>query len=137
MQDHYKLNDVEFVRQFKNGSLDPKLFSHEAHIRLAWIHINNYGIDIAIENIDEQLLKYTTSLGAKDKYNKTVTVAAVRAVYHFFLKSKSDNFKNFILEFPRLRDNFKDLLDSHYGFDIFKSEVAKKEYLEPDLLPFD
>jgi hypothetical protein len=137
MENHFQLNDLQFESQFENGTFDPKLFSHEAHIRLAWIHIKNYGIEKAIENVDGQLLKYATSLGAGDKYNKTVTVAAVRAVYHFFLKSKSENFKDFIVEFPRLKNNFKELLDSHYGFDIFKLQTAKKEYLDPDLLPFD
>ena len=137
MENHFQLTDSEFANRFENGSLNPKLFSHEAHIRLAWIHIKNYGLDKAIENVDSQLINYTTGLGAGDKYHKTVTVAAVRSVYHFFLKSESDNFKDFIVEFPRLRDNFKDLLDSHYGFDIFKSEAANKEYFDPDLLPFD
>ena len=137
MEKHFHLNDLEFEDQFKNGTLDPKLFTHEAHIRLAWIHIKNYGLEQGIENVDVQLLKYATDLGAGDKYNKTVTVASVKAVYHFYLKSNSNNFKDFITEFPRLRDNFKDLLDSHYGFNIFTSQAAKKKYIDPDLLPFD
>ena len=137
MEKHFHLNDLEFEDQFKNGTLDPELFSHEAHIRLAWIHINNYGLEKGIENVDAQLLKYATGLGVGDKYNKTVTIAAVRAVYHFYLKSRSNNFEDFITEFPRLRDNFKDLLDSHYGFNIFTSPDAKKKYIDPDLLPFD
>jgi hypothetical protein len=29
--DHYQLTDMEFKRQFKNASLDPRLFNHEAH----------------------------------------------------------------------------------------------------------
>lgn len=137
MEKHIQLTDLEFEKQFENRTLDPTLFSHEAHIRLAWIHINKYGIDKAIENVDSQLLKYATGLGFGDKYNKTVTIAAVKAVYHFYLKSKSDNFKDFIVEYPGLKDNFKDLLDSHYGFDIFRSQAAKKEFIDPDLLPFD
>jgi len=55
----------------------------------------------------------------------------------FCLKSKLDNFRDFIEEFPRLKYNFKDLLAQHYGIDIFNSEIAKCSFLEPDLLPFD
>jgi len=137
MEKHFDLTDPEFEKQFADGSLDPTLFSHEAHLRLAWIHITGYGIEAAIENICSQIQTFATSHGDKDKFNVTVTVAAVRAVYHFVLKSESENFRNFILEFPRLKNTFKKLLDSHYSLDIFKSEVAKKEYLQPDLLPFD
>mgnify|MGYP000226997985 FL=1 len=44
MNSHYKLNDLEFVNQFQKTTLDPKLFTHEAHLRLAWIYINNEGL---------------------------------------------------------------------------------------------
>lgn len=134
---HFQHTDEQFEQQFENCKLSPELFSHEAHLRLAWIHITKYGIDDALENIQIQLKTYVKHLSAEDKYNKTVTIAAVKAVYHFVLKSKSDNFKNFIVEFPRLKNNFKGLMDSHYGVDIFNSEEAKKEYIRPDILPFD
>jgi hypothetical protein len=108
-----------------------------AHLRLAWINIVRYGIEKAEENIQSQLQKFVAHVGAKEKYNTTLTIAATKAVYHFKLKSKSDNFKGFIAEFPRLKTNFKDLMASHYGFDIYHSEKAKTAFLEPDILPFD
>jgi hypothetical protein len=129
---HFKLTDLEFEKRFADGSLNPVLFTHEAHLRLAWIHIDKYGVENAIDNICCQLAAFITALGAYDKYNKTVTVAAIRAVYHFKLKSRSDNFQNFIIEFPRLKHNFKQIVQSHYSTDIFKSELAKQQYLEPD-----
>jgi len=136
MQNHLELVDNEFEAQFSNCSLDASLFNHEAHIRLAWIHITKYGVDQAISNVDAQLIKYVTSLGARDKYNKTVTIAAVKAVYHFIQKSESNSFKDFIKEFPRLKTNFKDLLSQHYSIDIFNLKNAKSSFLEPNLLPF-
>ncbi|MDX1943095.1 MAG: hypothetical protein SFU99_21205 [Saprospiraceae bacterium] len=137
MEKHFHLSDLAFEQQFADCSLDPTLFSHEAHLRLAWIHIKKYGIDQAIENICQQIKHYAASLGAHDKYNETVTIAAIRAVYHFMLRSKTDHFQDFIIENPRLKTSFKELLFSHYSTDIFTSERAKKEYLEPELLPFD
>ncbi|GAB5539191.1 MAG: hypothetical protein Salg2KO_12940 [Salibacteraceae bacterium] len=134
---HFHYTDEHFEQQFSSCQLNPELFSHEAHLRLAWIHITKYGVDAALENIQEQLKAYVKHLGAEGKYNKTVTIAAVKAVYHFVLKSKSDNFQDFIIEFPRLKNNFRGLMDSHYGIEIFNSERARKDYIEPDLLPFD
>jgi hypothetical protein len=136
MKDHYQLTDEEFESQFSNCTLYSSIFNHEAHIRLAWIHINRYGIEQALINVDNQLYSYVCSLGAEDKYNKTVTIAAVKAVYHFMQKSNSNNFKDFILEHPRLKTNFKELLDKHYSIDIFNSDIAKSSFLEPNLLPF-
>ena len=137
MEQHFQLTDTEFNKQFTNCTLNPELFSHEAHLRLAWININKYGIEQAEKNIQDQLRKFVKFVGAKDKYNVTLTLAATKAVYHFMLKSNSDNFKDFILEFPKLKYNFNELMDSHYGFDIYNSDQAKREFLEPDLIPFD
>ena len=136
MNNHFQLNDEEFELQFRSGTLNPSLFNHEAHIRLAWIHVTKNGLEEALINIDNQLLDYVSSLGAKNKYNKTVTISAIKAVYHFVQKSKSNNFKDFIAEFPRLKTNFKELLEQHYSIDIFNSNIAKSSFLEPNLLPF-
>ena len=137
METHYRLNDEQFLKQFESASLQPQLFNHEAHLRLAWLHIDCFGAECAIDNVTSQLRNYTKTLGAEDKYNETVTVAAVKAVYHFMLRSESKNFQGFIQEFPRLKTNFKDLLGAHYGFDVFSNEEAKSGFIAPDLLPFD
>lgn len=129
MQNHYQLSDTDFETQFANATLDPAIFSHEAHLRLAWIHLNRYGLRQTEENICAQLINFVNTIGATDKFNKTLTIAAIKAVHHFMQKSSSDNFADFIAEFPRLKSNFKELLGYHYGFDIFQLERAKKEYL--------
>lgn len=137
MEAHSKLTDTEFVQQLQQCKLDPAAFSHEAHLRLAWINIKQYGLSEAEKNIQHQLQNYVAALGAENKYNKTLTIAAIKMVYHFMLRSKTDDFQEFLVAFPRLKSHFKELLHKHYSFDIFHSEEAKKKYLEPDLLPFD
>lgn len=137
MEKHFTLADNEFEKQFQNCVLDPAIFTHEAHLRLAWIHIRKYGADIAIDHIRFQLQSFVENLDARNKYYETVTIAAVKAVFHFMLKSKTDNFKDFITENSRLKKNFKELLAFHYQTDIFNSPIAKEKYLTPELLPFD
>ncbi|MDJ1503314.1 hypothetical protein [Xanthocytophaga agilis] len=137
MEPHFVLTDNEFEEQFHAYLLDPHLFTHEAHLRLAWIHIHKYGADAAIDNIRCQLQQFVDHLGATDKYNETVTIAAIKAVYHFMIKSKTDNFRDFITENPRLKYNFRELMAFHYTTDIFNSHLAKEKYLTPELLPFD
>lgn len=133
---HYRFSDEEFKEVFESCNLDPSLFSHEAHLRLAWIIVRENGAQEAIDIICDQIQAYVIKLGAEDKFNKTLTIAATKAVSHFIQKSHSDNFPDFILEFPRLKNNFKDLMAAHYSFDIYNSQNAKNHFLEPDLLPF-
>ncbi|MEP0262888.1 hypothetical protein [Dokdonia sp.] len=134
---HTQLTDTDFAEQFKNGSLNPEIFNHEAHLRLAWIYISTFGLKQAEHQIQDQLQKFVEIIGAKDKYHKTLTIVAIKIVNHFFQKSKSDNFTDFIDEYSQLKTDFKELINTHYSFDIFGSEKAKTEFLKPDLLLFE
>jgi len=131
------LTDDEFMKAFTLCQVDPADFNHEAHLRLAWIHISKFGIEQGIRNVCEQLLNYVRFVGAESKYNITVTIAAIHAVHHFMQRSQATNFEEFILANPRLKFHFKDIMASHYKTDICNNPEAKKAYLEPDLLPFD
>ena len=134
---HSELSDYDFRTQFEECTLNPTVFCHEAHLRLAWIHINKYGLEQAKENIQIQLQSFVEHVGAKDKYHKTLTIVAIQMVNYFKDRSKSNTFDEFIKEFPQLKDNFRELIENHYSFDIFNSVIAKKEYLEPDVLFFE
>ncbi|WP_080057245.1 hypothetical protein [Spirosoma aerolatum] len=136
METHSDLSDEAFEQQLEACTLPPAIFNHEAHLRLAWIHIRKYGTDQAVGNVCRQLIHYVNSLGARDKYNQTLTVAAVRAVSHFINRSDTDSFYDFIHQFPRLKSDFRALLATHYQLDIYNSDLAKRTYIEPDLLPF-
>ncbi|MGI9530454.1 hypothetical protein [Lutimonas sp.] len=137
MENHYQLSDIEFETSFENCGFEVSMFSHEAHLRLAWIHIRRYGPAIAEKNVSDQLRAYTKHVGAADKFNLTLTIAAVKAVYHFYLRYQGIDFKDFIHNSPLLMDDFKGLMDRHYRMDIFSSELARQRYLVPDLAPFD
>ena len=136
MENHYELSDEEFEHQFQHCLLDPAHFSHEAHLRLAWIHIRKYGIDQALINIEKQLRDFVSYAGASDKYHQTITIAAINAVNHFIIHSKTNDFAEFIQKNSNLKHNFKALINSHYSYDIFRSEKAKNVFIEPDLQPF-
>lgn len=136
MVSHNELTNKEFVAQFENCSLNPALFSHEAHIRLAWIYIVKYGKDKAEERIQKYLKAFVKHVGATDKYNVTLTIAAIKIVAHFSNESDKNNFSEFILEYPKLNTSFKELVSTHYGINIYNSKLAKKKYIKPDLQPF-
>lgn len=137
MKNHLEFPDLEFEQAFETCTFPAALFNHEAHLRLAWVHLHKYGEEKAIDNVCEQIRNYAVSLGAHGKYNITLTIAAIKAVKHFMDKAQSDTFSGLMEEFPRLKFNFRDLMAAHYGLDIYNSPTAKQGFLEPDLLPFE
>jgi len=115
MEPHNRLTNLQFELQFQHGILHQSVFTHEAHLRLAYIHIAKYGLLKAIEHAVDQISKYVTAIGQPEKYDRVVTIAAVKTVHLFMGKSISDNFYDFILEFPELKHNFKELTGFYHA----------------------
>lgn len=136
MEQHFDIHDLEFLALFEKCTLDSTLFTHEAHLRITWIYIKRDGIKLTIQNLPIRLQDYVNSIGNNDKFNKPLTIAAIKAINHFMLRSESDNFEDFIIEFPRLKFHFNTLMAAHYKIDIFNSPKAMHQYIEPDLLAF-
>ncbi len=133
---HHLLTNDELEDKFSTCDVPAVLFTHEAHLRLSYIHITKYGLDKAIENLSKQIADCDNKYGDGTKFNKTLTVASSKVVHHFIEKAKAEDFNSFIIEFPRLKHDFIGLLKTHYERDIFNDESARQEYLEPDLAAF-
>ncbi|AEM72062.1 hypothetical protein Murru_3041 [Allomuricauda ruestringensis DSM 13258] len=131
------MNNNKFVHAFENGSFPPSQFNHAAHIKLAWIYLNQFDEETAISKTCKAIQNFDKLHGDGTKFHTTLTVAAVKVVHHFKQKSNATNFEEFITEFPRLITSFKELLFQHYGKDVIADPKAKTTYLEPDLLPFN
>lgn len=136
MEKHRILTDEEFLRQISEASLPPSAFTHEAHLRLAWLHLEKYDLYQAIDRVRQQLVNYVAKLGVSGKYHETLTVASVQVINHFRAKSQAEGFPGFMEEFPQLKSRFRALLACHYGHDLMNSPEARRTYQEPDLLPF-
>ncbi len=134
---HWQLGDAEFTGLFSNSQLPPVLFTHEAHLRLAYLHIQRYGIDEALETIPAQIASFVDRIGARDKFHMTLTIAAVKVIYHFMQRSSANDVKAFLAGCPELTHHFKDLIGRHYSAEALSYANARVQYTEPDLLPLD
>ncbi|MCR9251659.1 MAG: hypothetical protein NXI20_14635 [bacterium] len=137
MKNHTELTDEQFLKAFSSCELLPSLFNHEAHIRLAWILITDNGLDRAKQEVVKLIGNYVKNLNQEDKFNLTLTIAATEIISNKVQHSSTRDFQGFIDEFPGLITEFKTSIYQHYSFDIFNSDVAKTQYLPPDLIPFD
>ena len=135
-ESHFQFNDESFLIQLEDGSMRPNLFGHEAHLRMAWLYIKKYGVKNAVDRACSTIRRYDFIHGSGNKFHVTLTAASVKVVHHFIQKSTAKNFPKFMLEHPVLKVDFSRLLLQHYGQEVLRSNVAKNEFVEPDLLPF-
>ncbi|MEZ4688082.1 MAG: hypothetical protein R3B47_19090 [Bacteroidia bacterium] len=113
MESHRNLTDEAFVAAFAACSLPEALFNHEAHLRLAWIHIRNQGLEQATATVCTQITNYVKHLGAEDIYNEPLTVAAVHIVHQFQEQATELDFLPFMERFPQLKTNFRELINAY------------------------
>jgi hypothetical protein len=124
-----ELSDNELLEQIENCTLDPTLFTHETLLRLTWILINKYGLNIAILKNNEIKSNYYKNALKSDKFNITLTKAYTEILHHFMQQSSTKDFNKLLREFPRLKYNFNNLVKTHYGYNILKEH--RKEGPEP------
>ncbi len=133
---HWDYSDEEFVEKLVSGTLNPGLFSHEAHIRLAWIFISKSGEEKAIADTCAAIKGYVDHLKIKGKYHETITVAAVKLVAGAMRTHNYAGVRDLLAKNASLLHHFKESVQRHYSFDVFDDPRARDQYVEPDLIPF-
>jgi hypothetical protein len=121
-----EMNDAELLEQLENCTLSPSFFTHEVMLRLSWILIQKYGIKEAITKNCEIKENYFNKVIAGYKFNLPLTKAYTEILYFFMEKSSAKDLNKLLREFPRLRFNFKDLVKTHYGYDILKEHRTEE-----------
>jgi hypothetical protein len=115
-----EMNDNELLQQFKDCTLSPSFLTHEVLLRITWILIRKNGLERAIVKNCKLKEQYFKEVLKSDKYNNALTIAYAEILHHFMEKSTSRDFDKFLQEFPRLKYSFKDLVKTHYGYNILK-----------------
>ena len=115
MKSHRELTDQEFLDAFENCSLSEELFTHEAHLRLGWLCIQQIGLHKSIMMVPMRIMAYTKSLNKAHIFNLELTVAAVKLIDHFKQYNPEDNFEQFLEHNPRLINDLKGLIIEFYG----------------------
>jgi len=133
MTTEINLTDDELLEQIENCTLDTSKFTHESMLRLAWILINKYSLEVAIEKNKRIKENYFINALKSEKFNVTLSKAYVEILDHFKERSTTNNFDILLEEFPRLKYNFRNLVKTHYGYNILKEH--RKEEPKPSNRP--
>jgi hypothetical protein len=121
-------SDAEFLAAFHACTLPPSCFHHADHLRLAWLHIHQHPLEVAVDNVRRGIQAYAKHLGKPELYHETLTVAWVRLI----ASHDEPTFDEFLrLNEHRLNG---DLLHRFWSPERLQSEVARNEWLAPDRL---
>lgn len=130
------IDSTTFLKQLEDCSLPPSQFNHVGHIFAGWSYLNKFPLDIAIEKTANSIQQLALSLGAKDKFNKTLTDAAVYIINVRKQNNPEQDFSDFLSANQDLVIDFSKVIQSHYSKGLLGSIEAKNSYKKPDIKDF-
>ncbi|HLA43091.1 MAG TPA: hypothetical protein VJZ27_06630 [Aggregatilineales bacterium] len=125
-------DNLHFIQAFEAGTLTD--FHHRDHIRMAWIYLRRDGESAGIKNIRSGIQGFALKHGATTLYHETITLFWTKVVMHAIsVAPEIEDFEAFAAEFPFLVD--KTSIKQHYSDSVLGSDMARGEWVSPDLHP--
>lgn len=135
------MDDLEILRQFESCTLPFKLWTHRAHVKVAYLYLSRYPFDQALARMRKSIKAYNAANnrpeGPTMGYNETTT--------HAFLRLVDTTMRVHAAEFPASTagafcDMHPQLMTRHvlrlfYSRERRQHPDAKTRFVEPDLAP--
>jgi hypothetical protein len=121
------MTDDEFFNQLRDCSLPSAAFNHRGHVRLAWICLQRFEREQAVDTACDMIAAYAASLGAADKFHRTLSEALMRL-----------SWARRRLDWPAFEQASTQLgadLERCYSCDLLASAAARERFVAPDLAP--
>jgi hypothetical protein len=130
------MNDDEFIEQFEARTFPFEQWDHRAHVKLAYLYLVRDGLEIAAVKLRDGIRAYNAAHHVLDSatsgYHETLTQFWLRiirtTVQEYGPLPTAEEFYEF---HPQLSQKKNHRL--FYSRGLFISELARREFVEPDL----
>jgi hypothetical protein len=132
------LTDDEFLQAFERAAITRAQWTHEAHIRMAWLYCRREPtLEAALTRMRAGIPRLNDALGTDPTlYHDTVTRAFGTIVYRrATAPNAAADFRGFCEAHPDLFDRDRPILHRHYAPDTLKSDEARVGFVPPDRDP--
>jgi hypothetical protein len=124
------MTDDDFLRALESCELPESEFGHAAHVRAAYLYLQEGDFATALARTRRAIRSYAASLGKRDRYHETITVAYVALIQqHICERGNSGGWVAFARDNPELLE--RSLLRQFYPPEQLDSEMARKIFLLP------
>ena len=121
------MTDQEFLTSFNNRTILPEQFTHAAHIRLAYLYLNEFAFLEACIAMRDGLKRFAASIGKATLYHETITIAFMCIIHDRMCSNPAMNWAQLIEAFPDLVD--RQLLNGYYPQDLLMSDAARERFV--------
>lgn len=128
--------DELFLQSFEKCTLNGECWTHEAHVRMAWLQMErSASFNEALQRIRNGIKTFNASRN-NIGYHETVTVAFAKVI-HYRRQSgeKIATWREFLDSHSDLLSRESPILHVHYSPELLSSEQAREAFVEPDREP--
>jgi hypothetical protein len=131
------MTDEEFISAFEAAKISREDWTHEAHIRMAWIYCTREKtLRAAIDKAREGIQRLNTANGVEpEMYHETVTCAFMTVV-NLRIANFGGDWPHFRDGYPELFDKESPILHRYYSQAALESECTRIGFVDPDKEPF-
>ena len=77
------MSDSELLHHFEHCTLLPSLWTHEAHVRVAWLYLKEHEESTALQLVRTGIQRFNDRVLKKAMaYHETITAAFIRLIAH-------------------------------------------------------
>ena len=128
-----RTDDEAFLAAFETCTLDPALFDHRGHLRLALLHLQAQGLGATATTLPGQIQRYATHLGAPEKFHATLTHALLELVHERLARLPSGTPWEAVLDaHPELERDALALVHERHSPAQLATAEARRRALAPD-----
>lgn len=117
------------LQALETGALDPALFPHPEHVRLAYEMLGRHPFGDAVARFSRGLRLLAAKAGQPEVYHETITVAFLAVIGERRARAKDADWNEFKTNNSDLLD--KRCLDRWYDADYLRSDLARKTFCLP------
>ena len=126
------MTDEAFARAFEEGAITPAQFDHVAHVRVAWVYLQeSRSVDEALSRMRGAIRRFAAAAGVPGKYHETITVLWMRLLAEVRDAGASGELSVVLRAHPALAD--KNLPLQYYSRERLFSDEARTAWVEPDI----
>lgn len=122
-----RFDDRQFQNEVASGKFPPAQFNHRAHLRLAYLLLNEAPFLEACVAMRDTLKTFAVRAGKPGLYHETVTVAFMSIVAERIAAGNNSGFDEFLDANPDLLD--RGLLHLYYPPEVLASQRARDQFV--------
>ncbi|HEU5047483.1 MAG TPA: hypothetical protein VFT64_06535 [Rickettsiales bacterium] len=126
-----------FLAAFEGCKISKAEWTHEAHVRMAWLYLKAYGDwTSALPIVRNGIKRLNQSHGNMNGYHETITIVYLQLVAERLEDSETVlSWPEFMRKYPELLDYNSPAFLRYYSRELIFSQQARQQFVAPDLTP--